>query len=57
MENTRKKQRKGEIPYCITEAWTTIWNSDIEGLSTDFEIYDARSKDWANGEVDIYVSC
>lgn len=55
--NYQKKTAKGEIPYCITEAWTTIWNSGVErAYRTDFEVYDARSKDWANGEVDIYVS-
>jgi predicted transcriptional regulator YdeE len=48
---------KGKIPYCITDAWNDIWNSDIErAYKTDFEVYDARSKDWSNGEVDIYVS-
>jgi predicted transcriptional regulator YdeE len=53
----QKRMAKGEIPYCITQAWKDIWNSDIErAYETDFEVYDERSKDWANGEVDIYVS-
>ncbi|MBS4066709.1 MAG: effector binding domain-containing protein [Chitinophagaceae bacterium] len=53
----QKKTAKGEIPHCITEAWTGIWNSDIKrAYKIDFEVYDARSKDWSNGEVDIFVS-
>ncbi len=55
--NYLKKTAKGEIPCCITKAWADIWNSDLErAYQTDFEVYDARSKNWADGEVDIYVS-
>src|SRR6478736_4286019 len=52
-----KKTAKGKIPDCITQVWMDIWNSDLKrAYQTDFEIYDARSKDWANAEVDIFVS-
>jgi predicted transcriptional regulator YdeE len=48
---------KGKMPDCIANAWKDIWNSDIErAYQYDFEIYDQRSKDWSNAEVDICVS-
>jgi predicted transcriptional regulator YdeE len=52
-----KRTAKGEIPDCIGRAWMDIWNSGIKrAYQVDFEVYDARSADWANGEVDIYLS-
>ena len=53
----QKIEAKGKIPFCITEAWEKIWNSDLpRTYQTDFEIYDERSKNWDNGEVDIFLS-
>lgn len=48
---------KGVMTGCITEAWTTIWNAQIpRKFGFDFEVYDERSQDWNDAEVDIYVS-
>lgn len=56
--NYYKTTAKGKMTGCITEAWKKIWNSKIDRTyKFDFEVYDERSKDWTNAEVDIYVSC
>lgn len=48
---------KGKISDCVTNSWKDIWNSKIErAYKYDFEIYDERSKDWNNAEVEIFVS-
>lgn len=48
---------KGQMPDCIGAAWKEIWQSDYNRLFTyDFEVYDERSRDWSNAEVDIYLS-
>jgi predicted transcriptional regulator YdeE len=48
---------KGKIPDCIGETWNTIWRSDLKrAYKADFEIYDERSSNWEDAEVDIYVS-
>jgi predicted transcriptional regulator YdeE len=48
---------KGKMPDCVTNAWKEIWVSDFtRTYHTDFEIYDERSKDWNNAEVDVYLS-
>lgn len=48
---------KGKMPDCVANSWKDIWNSKIErAYKYDFEIYDKRSKDWSNAEVDIFVS-
>ena len=48
---------KGKMPDCVTNSWKDIWNSEMERTyKYDFEIYDERSKDWSNAEVDIFVS-
>jgi len=48
---------RGKMPDCITNAWKEIWSSDISrAYQADFEVYDERSKDWSNAEVDIYIS-
>lgn len=53
----QKVTAKGEIPGCIAEKWREIWNSDIlRAYNADFELYDERSRDWNNAEVDIYLS-
>lgn len=48
---------KGQMPDCIVNAWKDIWASKIDRtFSCDFEIYDERSKDWSDAEVEICVS-
>jgi len=48
---------KGVMTGCITEAWQKIWNSEIpRKFGFDFEVYDERSRDWNDAELDIYVS-
>src|SRR5690606_32862276 len=48
---------EGEIPQCIADTWRQIWASEIpRAYAADFEVYDERSKDWKNGEVDIFIS-
>jgi len=56
-QNYAKVTAKGVMTACITEAWEKIWNSDMERkFGFDFEVYDERSRDWNDAEVDIYVS-
>ncbi|MEP6583556.1 MAG: effector binding domain-containing protein [Ginsengibacter sp.] len=57
-EDTYKKiVAKGSMPACLTNSWKEIWNSQIErAYHYDFEIYDERSKNWSDAEVDIFVS-
>ena len=48
---------KGIMPDCVANKWKEIWSSDISrAYQADFEIYDERSKDWNNAEVDIFIS-
>jgi predicted transcriptional regulator YdeE len=48
---------KGKMPDCVATSWQDIWNSKIErAYKYDFEIYNERSKDWNNAEVEIFVS-
>ncbi|CAN5391013.1 hypothetical protein BH11BAC3_BH11BAC3_02620 [soil metagenome] len=52
-----KISAKGIMPECVTNAWKEIWASDIRRThQIDFEVYDERSKDWNNAEVDVYLS-
>lgn len=52
-----KEMAKGQMTGCITEAWKKIWNSDINRkFGFDFEVYDERSHNWENAEIDIYLS-
>ncbi len=47
----------GKMPDCVIKAWKEIWAADYtRTYQTDFEVYDERSKDWSNAEVDVYVS-
>jgi predicted transcriptional regulator YdeE len=56
-QNYFKVTAKGVMTGCITEAWQKIWNSDIKRrFAFDFEVYDERSKDWKDAELDIYIS-
>ncbi|MGN6249551.1 MAG: GyrI-like domain-containing protein [Ginsengibacter sp.] len=48
---------EGKMPDCISNAWKRIWQSDIpRSYRKDFEVYDEKSRDWNNAEVNIYVS-
>lgn len=52
-----KIEAQGTMPDCVANAWKEIWKTDIpRAYTTDFEVYDERSKDWSNAEVDIYLS-
>lgn len=55
--NYKKITAKGKMPDCIGDAWREIWKSDIpRAYKADFEVYDERSQDWSDAEVDIYLS-
>jgi predicted transcriptional regulator YdeE len=48
---------KGIMPDCVADKWKEIWSADMSrAYKADFEIYDERSKDWKNAEVDIFIS-
>ncbi len=56
-QHYRKVLAKGAMTGCITDAWKKIWSSGIDRqFGFDFEVYGAKSSDWSNAEVDIYVS-
>lgn len=53
----QKINAKGKMPDCVANAWKEIWSSNIHrAYQADFEVYDERSKDWSNAEVEIYLS-
>jgi predicted transcriptional regulator YdeE len=48
---------KGKMPDCIANSWQSIWKEKTDRAYTyDFEIYDDRSKNWDDAQVDIFVS-
>lgn len=48
---------KGKMPDCMFEAWKNVWATLIKRTYlVDFEVYDERSKNWNNAEVDVYIS-
>lgn len=48
---------RGVMTGCITDAWKVIWDSEIKRtFGFDFEVYDERSRDWSDAEVDIFIS-
>jgi predicted transcriptional regulator YdeE len=48
---------KGKMPDCIADSWREIWKTDIpRAYRADFEVYDEKSKDWNNAEVQIFIS-
>jgi predicted transcriptional regulator YdeE len=52
-----KVTAKGTMTACITQAWQQIWDSNLQRkFGFDFEIYDERSQDWNQAEVDLFVS-
>ena len=47
----------GQMPDCLVNSWKGIWSSGIRrAYQADFEVYDERSRDWNNAEVDIFIS-
>ncbi len=45
------------MPDCIIHSWKEIRASDINrSYRFDFEIYDERSHNWEQAEIDIYLS-
>lgn len=54
--NFVKFTAKGKMPDCIGSEWQKIWKSDVvRAYKADFEVYDERSHDWENAEVDIFI--
>jgi len=53
----QKIHAKGKMPDCVANAWKEVWVSGIpRSYIMDFEVYDEKSKDWANAEVEVYLS-
>ena len=52
-----KTVAKGKMPDCVANAWREIWKKDdsSRAYKADFEVYDERSHDWQNAEVDIFI--
>ena len=56
-QSYQKLIAKGEMPNCVINTWEEIWASSIpRSYRIDFEVYDERSKDWSNAEVELFVS-
>lgn len=52
-----KVTARGTMPDCIANSWKDVWNSNLDrAYKYDFEVYDQRSTDWNNAEVDIFIS-
>jgi len=53
-----KHVAKGNLMQGIVyEAWTKIWNADLNrAFTADFEVYDERTQNPENAEVDIFIS-
>jgi predicted transcriptional regulator YdeE len=48
---------RGPIPGIVFDVWKEIWSSDIDrAYRSDFEVYDARSRDRNNAQIDVCVS-
>ena len=48
---------KGKLPDAIGATWHEIWNTDLNRTYlTDFEIYNEKSANPENGEVEIFIS-
>lgn len=58
-ENFIKYLAKGEMPNAVVEVWKEIWSKDNElkrSYTYDFEVYNEKSQDGENSEVEIYVA-
>ena len=52
-----KEIAKGKMPDCVANSWKKIWGLLIDrAYQFDFEIYDERSKDWSDAEVEVFIS-
>ena len=48
---------KGKLPDCVANSWNDIWNSNTaRSYNSDYEVYDERSMDRNDAEVDVFVS-
>ena len=48
---------QGSIPGIVIDVWKSIWSSQIKrAYRSDFEIYDGRSRDRDNAQIDVWVS-
>jgi len=50
----------GPLPKVVSEVWQKVWELEDEkkiqrNYQADFEIYDQRSRDLQNAQVDLYV--
>lgn len=53
----QKFNAKGKMPECVINTWKEVWVSNIpRAYKIDFEVYDERSKDWNNAELEVYLS-
>ena len=56
-QNYVKIPVQGIMTGCVANAWKEIWASKMDRqFGFDFEVYDERSKDWNNAELDIFIS-
>ncbi len=47
---------KGKMPDCVANVWREIWQTEYpRNYQYDFEIYSAKSFDWNNAEVDVFI--
>lgn len=54
---TRRTARGNILQGLVFNEWMEIWNSDLDrAYTTDFEVYDERTQDPENAEVDIFVA-
>lgn len=52
-----KETAKGQMTGCISDTWARIWNSNLNRkFGFDLEVYDEKSLNWNNAEIDIYLS-
>ncbi len=52
--------QKGQMPTVVVDTWQKIWSQENSGIlkrayHTDYELYDERSSDPQNAQVDIYI--
>ena len=50
---------RGKMPDAVVNEWTAIWKMGEQlerSYTVDFEVYDTRSQDPSNAEVDVYIA-
>ena len=58
-EHFLKFTAKGNMPQAVIDAWINIWSRDQElnrNYSYDFEVYNEKSQNPENAEVDIFIA-